>query len=191
MKKGLILKHSNLYTVFNILLYTLNILAHLSSLTLHSIEWIRLSQHHHILLRISSTANMPFWHIYMYLYPNENCCTLLLFKNDISKKKLSKLPLQWNLNKLAHSFLPFFLAGPIDDDHHHLWFIRIEERKMFNFLKGVVGGSGAGQKDLPYNIGDPYPSAWSSWSHFRGTSKVFFVFLNSLYTVNHWIEFNL
>ncbi|KAB2026483.1 hypothetical protein ES319_D06G222400v1 [Gossypium barbadense] len=42
---------------------------------------------------------------------------------------------------------------------------------MFNFLKGVVGGSGGGQKDLPYNIGDPYPSAWSSWSHFRGTSK--------------------
>ncbi|MBA0748346.1 hypothetical protein Gogos_005183 [Gossypium gossypioides] len=38
-------------------------------------------------------------------------------------------------------------------------------------LQGVVGGSGGGQKDLPYNIGDPYPSAWSSWSHFRGTSK--------------------
>ncbi|KAH1055241.1 hypothetical protein J1N35_033306 [Gossypium stocksii] len=42
---------------------------------------------------------------------------------------------------------------------------------MFNFLKGVVGGSGGGQKDLPYNLGDPYPFAWSSWSHFRGTSK--------------------
>ncbi|KAK8516921.1 hypothetical protein V6N12_032121 [Hibiscus sabdariffa] len=42
---------------------------------------------------------------------------------------------------------------------------------MLNFLKGVVGGSGAGLKDLPYNIGDPYPSAWSSWSHFRGTSR--------------------
>ncbi|GMJ14319.1 cytoplasmic tRNA export protein [Hibiscus trionum] len=42
---------------------------------------------------------------------------------------------------------------------------------MLNFLKGVVGGSGTGLKDLPYNIGDPYPSAWSSWSHFRGTSR--------------------
>ncbi|GKU98241.1 hypothetical protein SLEP1_g11270 [Rubroshorea leprosula] len=42
---------------------------------------------------------------------------------------------------------------------------------MFKFLKGVVGGSGAGIKDLPYNIGDPYPSAWGSWSHFHGTSK--------------------
>ncbi|GLT74526.1 hypothetical protein SLA2020_463160 [Shorea laevis] len=42
---------------------------------------------------------------------------------------------------------------------------------MFKFLKGVVGGSAAGIKDLPYNIGDPYPSAWGSWSHFRGTSK--------------------
>ncbi|OMO63639.1 Cytochrome P450 [Corchorus capsularis] len=38
-------------------------------------------------------------------------------------------------------------------------------------IPGVVGGSGAGVKDLPYNIGDPYPSAWGSWSHFRGTSK--------------------
>ncbi|CAN6807977.1 unnamed protein product [Brassica oleracea] len=42
---------------------------------------------------------------------------------------------------------------------------------MFKFLKGVVGGSGTGLKDLPYNIGDPYPSAWGSWNHFRGTSK--------------------
>ncbi|XP_022764866.1 N-terminal kinase-like protein isoform X2 [Durio zibethinus] len=42
---------------------------------------------------------------------------------------------------------------------------------MFKFLKGVVGGSGTGLKDLPYNIGDPYPSAWGSWSHFRGTTK--------------------
>ncbi|XP_007011363.2 PREDICTED: probable inactive serine/threonine-protein kinase scy1 isoform X1 [Theobroma cacao] len=42
---------------------------------------------------------------------------------------------------------------------------------MFKFLKGVVGGSGTGLKDLPYNIGDPYPSAWGSWSHSRGTSK--------------------
>ncbi|XP_022745761.1 N-terminal kinase-like protein isoform X2 [Durio zibethinus] len=42
---------------------------------------------------------------------------------------------------------------------------------MFNFLKGVVGGSGTGLKDLPYNIGGPYPSAWGSWSHFRGTSN--------------------
>ncbi|XVF81932.1 hypothetical protein PTKIN_Ptkin16aG0002300 [Pterospermum kingtungense] len=42
---------------------------------------------------------------------------------------------------------------------------------MFKFLKEVVGGSGTGLKDLPYNIGDPYPSAWGSWSHSRGTSK--------------------
>ncbi|KAL0711099.1 hypothetical protein Bca4012_018077 [Brassica carinata] len=42
---------------------------------------------------------------------------------------------------------------------------------MFKFLKGVVGGSGTGLKDLPYNIGDPYPSAWGSWNHSRGTSK--------------------
>lgn len=42
---------------------------------------------------------------------------------------------------------------------------------MFKFLKGVVGGSGTGPKDLPYNIGEPYPSAWGSWTHFRGTSK--------------------
>ncbi|KAH0887205.1 hypothetical protein HID58_063301 [Brassica napus] len=42
---------------------------------------------------------------------------------------------------------------------------------MFNFLKGVVGGSGTGLKDLPYNVGDPYPSAWGSWIHYRGTSK--------------------
>lgn len=42
---------------------------------------------------------------------------------------------------------------------------------MFKFLKGVVGGSGAGPKDLPYNIGEPYSSAWGSWVHYRGTSK--------------------
>ncbi|KAF5738406.1 hypothetical protein HS088_TW13G01305 [Tripterygium wilfordii] len=42
---------------------------------------------------------------------------------------------------------------------------------MLKFLKGVVGGSGTGPKDLPYNIGDPYPAAWGSWTHHRGTSK--------------------
>ncbi|XP_075514198.1 uncharacterized protein LOC142549241 [Primulina tabacum] len=42
---------------------------------------------------------------------------------------------------------------------------------MFKFLKGVVGGSGTGLKDLPYNIGEPYSSAWGSWVHSRGTSK--------------------
>ncbi|KAJ4840953.1 hypothetical protein Tsubulata_026935 [Turnera subulata] len=42
---------------------------------------------------------------------------------------------------------------------------------MLRFLKGVVGGSGAGLKDLPYTIGEPYPSAWGSWTHHRGTSK--------------------
>ncbi|KAL0303980.1 UNVERIFIED_CONTAM: hypothetical protein Sradi_6266100 [Sesamum radiatum] len=43
---------------------------------------------------------------------------------------------------------------------------------MLKFLKGVVGGSGTGVKDLPYNIGEPYASAWGSWVHYRGTSKV-------------------
>lgn len=43
---------------------------------------------------------------------------------------------------------------------------------MFKFLKEVVSGSGTGLKDLPYNIGEPYASAWGSWLHFRGTSKV-------------------
>ena len=43
---------------------------------------------------------------------------------------------------------------------------------MFKFLKGVVAGSGTGPKDLPYNIGEPYSSAWGSWTHSRGTSKV-------------------
>ncbi|PON37894.1 Coatomer beta subunit [Trema orientale] len=42
---------------------------------------------------------------------------------------------------------------------------------MLKFLKGVVGGSGTGPKDLPYNIGEPYPCAWGSWTHSRGTSK--------------------
>ncbi|KAL7146677.1 hypothetical protein ABFS83_06G057500 [Erythranthe nasuta] len=42
---------------------------------------------------------------------------------------------------------------------------------MLKFLKGVVAGSGAGLKDLPYNIGEPYSSAWGSWVHHRGTSK--------------------
>ncbi|KAL6530389.1 hypothetical protein OROHE_014742 [Orobanche hederae] len=42
---------------------------------------------------------------------------------------------------------------------------------MLKFLKGVVGGSGAGLKDLPYNIGEPYSTAWGSWVHYRGTSK--------------------
>uniref|UniRef100_A0A7N0TIA1 Protein kinase domain-containing protein n=1 Tax=Kalanchoe fedtschenkoi TaxID=63787 RepID=A0A7N0TIA1_KALFE len=42
---------------------------------------------------------------------------------------------------------------------------------MFKFLKGVVGGSGTGLKDLPYNIGEPYSAAWGSWVHHRGTSK--------------------
>ncbi|GAB2220726.1 hypothetical protein Droror1_Dr00008395 [Drosera rotundifolia] len=42
---------------------------------------------------------------------------------------------------------------------------------MFKFLRGVVAGSGSGVKDLPYNIGVPYSSAWGSWTHHRGTSK--------------------
>ncbi|KMZ62159.1 Protein kinase [Zostera marina] len=42
---------------------------------------------------------------------------------------------------------------------------------MFKFLKGVVAGSGTGPKDLPYNIGEAYSTAWGSWTHYRGTSK--------------------
>lgn len=42
---------------------------------------------------------------------------------------------------------------------------------MLKFLKGVVAGSVTGLKDLPYNIGEPYSSAWGSWTHHRGTSK--------------------
>ncbi|KAG5563185.1 hypothetical protein RHGRI_005816 [Rhododendron griersonianum] len=43
---------------------------------------------------------------------------------------------------------------------------------MLKFLKGVVAGSGSGPNNLPYNIGEPYSSAWGSWTHSRGTSKV-------------------
>lgn len=42
---------------------------------------------------------------------------------------------------------------------------------MLKFLKNVVGSAG-GIKDLPYVIGEPYSSAWGSWTHYRGTSKV-------------------
>ncbi|CAL4973421.1 unnamed protein product [Urochloa decumbens] len=42
---------------------------------------------------------------------------------------------------------------------------------MFKFLKEVVAGSGSGLKDFPYTIGEPYASAWGSWTHHRGTSK--------------------
>ncbi|KAL6523414.1 hypothetical protein OROGR_017017 [Orobanche gracilis] len=42
---------------------------------------------------------------------------------------------------------------------------------IIDFIKGVVGGSATGRKDLPYNIGETYPSAWGSWVHSRGTSK--------------------
>lgn len=48
----------------------------------------------------------------------------------------------------------------------------LSREQMFKFLKDVVSGSGAGVKDLPYNIGEPYSSAWGSWTHSRGTSKV-------------------
>jgi len=57
---------------------------------------------------------------------------------------------------------------------------------MFKFLKEVVGGSGTGLKDLPYTIGEPFPSAWGSWTHSRGTSKVIsaipFQFTNTRFT---------
>ncbi|KAJ1285966.1 hypothetical protein BS78_03G317800 [Paspalum vaginatum] len=42
---------------------------------------------------------------------------------------------------------------------------------MFKFLKEVVAGSGSGLKDFPYTIGEPYASAWGSWTHHQGTSK--------------------
>ncbi|GJN17333.1 hypothetical protein PR202_gb04391 [Eleusine coracana subsp. coracana] len=42
---------------------------------------------------------------------------------------------------------------------------------MFKFLKEVVAGSGSGLKDFPYTIGEPYASAWGSWTHHRGNSK--------------------
>ena len=44
-----------------------------------------------------------------------------------------------------------------------------EEEDMFNIRKGVVGGSGTGLKDLPYNIGDPYTSKVPPFSLFRIT----------------------
>ncbi|KAG5558156.1 hypothetical protein RHGRI_008169 [Rhododendron griersonianum] len=42
---------------------------------------------------------------------------------------------------------------------------------MLKFLMDVVAGFGFGQNNLPYNIGEPYSSAWGSWTHSRGTSK--------------------
>ncbi|MQL85222.1 hypothetical protein Taro_017745 [Colocasia esculenta] len=54
---------------------------------------------------------------------------------------------------------------------------------MFKFLKGVVGGSGSGPKDLPYNIGEPYSSAWGSWTHHRGTSKEVMLKMDTLLLV--------
>ncbi|KAJ0102392.1 hypothetical protein Patl1_06776 [Pistacia atlantica] len=63
------------------------------------------------------------------------------------------------------------LTSPLSVDRLCSYVKRKRNQIMFKFLKGVVGGSGTGVKDLPYNIGDPYPSAWGSWSHFHGTSK--------------------
>ncbi|GKC03783.1 N-terminal kinase-like protein [Tanacetum coccineum] len=61
-----------------------------------------------------------------------------------------------------HAVGVLFWLGPM---------VSIKEEDMFKFLKDVVSGSGAGVKDLPYNIGEPYSSAWGSWTHSRGTSK--------------------
>eukprot|EP00271_Cylindrocystis_brebissonii_P013991 TRINITY_DN3474_c1_g1_i1.p1 TRINITY_DN3474_c1_g1~~TRINITY_DN3474_c1_g1_i1.p1 ORF type:complete len:880 (-),score=157.79 TRINITY_DN3474_c1_g1_i1:1199-3838(-) len=38
------------------------------------------------------------------------------------------------------------------------------------FLRSVLGTSSA-TKDIPYNIGEAYSSAWGSWTHFQGTAK--------------------
>lgn len=59
---------------------------------------------------------------------------------------------------------------------------------MFKFLKGVVG-SGGGIKDLPYNIGEPYSTAWGGWTHCRGTSKVFFILV--LTSLQYQLEYVL
>ncbi|KAH7543440.1 hypothetical protein FEM48_Zijuj02G0184300 [Ziziphus jujuba var. spinosa] len=64
-----------------------------------------------------------------------------------------------------------------------------KEQKMFKFLKGVVGGSGTGPKDLPYNIGEPYSSAWGSWTHCRGTSKILMLFQNGSAMIKHLLNF--
>lgn len=58
---------------------------------------------------------------------------------------------------------------------------------MLKFLKGVVAGSGAGLKDLPYNIGEPYSSAWGSWLHCRGTNKV----INSIQSTSLYVYENM
>eukprot|EP00897_Mesotaenium_endlicherianum_P001621 jgi/Mesen1/1487/ME000132S00434 len=38
------------------------------------------------------------------------------------------------------------------------------------FLRSVLG-TGGGIKDFPYTLGEPYSTAWGSWTHYRGTSK--------------------
>ncbi|KAG5558158.1 hypothetical protein RHGRI_008171 [Rhododendron griersonianum] len=48
---------------------------------------------------------------------------------------------------------------------------------MLKFLMGVVAGYGSCQNNLPFNIGKPYSSAWGSWTHSRGTSKVTSAFI--------------
>nr|KJB60173.1 hypothetical protein B456_009G292700 [Gossypium raimondii]KJB60174.1 hypothetical protein B456_009G292700 [Gossypium raimondii] len=82
-----------------------------------------------------------------------------LFEHRLNKILADRIELEVGTS----SFFFIFLSISLFTDHRR--------KKMLKFLKGVVGGSGAGLKDLPYNIGDPYPSAWGSWSHFRGTSK--------------------
>lgn len=59
---------------------------------------------------------------------------------------------------------------------------------MLKFLQSVVAGSGSGLKDLPYNIGEPYSSAWGSWIHSRGTSRVLYSNLSFIYnSVSLWL----
>eukprot|EP00850_Spirogloea_muscicola_P018631 SM000173S03000 [mRNA] locus=s173:126339:132282:+ [translate_table: standard] len=41
---------------------------------------------------------------------------------------------------------------------------------MRNFFSSVLG-SRTGIKDFPYDIGDPYSSAWGLWTHSQGTKK--------------------
>lgn len=65
--------------------------------------------------------------------------------------------------------LPIWMSNFESELIVHVFLMRIE---MLKFLKKVVAGSGSVLKDLPYIINRPYASAWGSWMHHRGASKV-------------------